>query len=132
MAALKKDQSRLADSSNNPLIGKRQSNVADVTAPTTSTLGAGAATAVAITYATDDPGITTDGTINIADGDAALNVLEVMTAIEELMSPINELVTGYNELRTDHGTLLTDLANIRTTLNAALDVLEEHGLMTAT
>ncbi len=131
MGALRKDQSQLADATGDPFIGQKQGNVADVTASTTATLSAAAATAVTIAYGTDDPGITTDGEINIADGDSGLVELEVEKAIEELMSPINELVTLANELRTDHATLLTDLANIRTTLNAALDVLEEHGLMTA-
>jgi hypothetical protein len=109
MAAITKANSQLADSSDNPLIGLRQSNVADAAAAT--------AGALAIAYATDDPGVTVDGTINIADGDAALVVLEVLTAIEELVA--------------EHNLLLADVALMRTALNSALDVLEEHGLMTA-
>lgn len=109
MAALIKANSQLADASDNPLIGNRQANVADPAALTSANL--------AIAYGTDDPGVTVDGTINIADGDAALVVLEVLTAIEELVAEQNNLVT--------------DITAIRTAVVSILDVLEEHGLMTA-
>jgi len=109
MTAIVAKNSQLADKNDNPLVGLRQSNVADAAAATAAVL--------AIAYATDDPGVTVDGTINIADGDGTLVVAEVLTAIEELVA--------------EHNLVVADLALVRTALNAALDVLEEHGLMTA-
>ncbi len=132
MATLKKNNSQFADASGDPLIGERQSNVADVAATTTAALSAATPVAMTIAYATDDPGITVDGEINIADGDAALNGPEIIIAIEELMAKINILTTLGIELKADHATMLTDIAAVRTTVASALDVLEEHGLMTAT
>ena len=132
MATLKKNNSQFADASGDPLIGERQANVADVTATTTAALSAATPAVMTIAYATDDPGITVDGEINIADGDAALNAAEIIIAIEELMAKINILTTLGIELKVDHATMLTDIANVRTTVASALDVLEEHGLMTAT
>lgn len=153
MTALLVKNSQLADSADKPLIGLRQSNIADA-AITTATLSAASAatltasklTNLAIAYATDDPSITTDGTINIADGDAALDRAEVHIAIEELMDAINTLGTLTSELHddaatnrtllveliADHATFITDVTDNNTKVNAILDVLEEHGLMTAT
>lgn len=154
MATIDVKVSQLSDQSNNPLIGDRQSNVADpastltatLTAPAPAALSAAAAAAVTIAYGTDDPSTTTDGEINIADGDAtALVTTEVHIAIEELVAAIAVIVTLVNELRTDHATsktlqdelivdhatFITDITQNRTGLEAVLDVLEEHGLMAA-
>jgi hypothetical protein len=108
MAALKKDQSRLADSDNFPLIGEAQTLVADPAAITGATL--------TITYGTDDPSITTNNAIAIADGDGASDA-EVIIAIEEIVAAL---------VKTN-----ADVLSVRTKLVAALDVLEEHGLMKA-
>lgn len=109
MANPKKEQCLLADASGDPLLGDRQSNVADPAAATAAT--------IVITYATDDPSVTVNNAIAIADGDATLVTAEVMIAIEELVA---ELVATN-----------VDVAALRTTLISALNVLEEHGLMTA-
>ena len=73
-----KAKSKLADTSGLPQIGDRGAAVADI----------------AIAYATDDPGITVDGTINIADGDATLVTAEMMIAIEELMAKVNAILAA--------------------------------------
>ena len=86
MANPKKWDSQLADSSGKAMIGSQQSNVADFT----------------VAYTTDDPGITPNGTLTIADGDAA-----TVTRAE------------YNELAEE----------VAAKINAILDVLEAHGLM---
>lgn len=85
MANPSKSVSQLADGTNNPLIGAQQTFLADLV----------------ITYTTDDPGVTPDNAIAIADGDGTLVTAEVMIAIEELVAKVN----------------------------AILDVLEAHGLM---
>lgn len=109
MAAIKKSDSQLADKTNNPLVGVQQANVADPAAIT--------GTSIVITYTTDDPGVTPNNAIAIADGDATLVTAEVMIAIEELVAALIETNA--------------DVLAVRTQLIAALDVLEEHGLMAA-
>lgn len=84
MANPNKHDTQLADSSQNGMIGAQQSNVADLT----------------IVYTTDDPGITPDSSITIADGDL-FPAAEGIAALEEVVAKIN----------------------------AILDVLEAHGLM---
>jgi len=69
---------KLADETDKPQIGTRGAAIADI----------------AIAYATDDPGITVDGTINIADGDATLVTAEMMIAIEELMAKQNAVLAA--------------------------------------
>lgn len=86
MANPKKYKSLLADENDNPMITSQQTKVADFT----------------VAYTTDDPGITPDGTLTIADGDAA-----TVTRAE------------YNELAEETAAKI----------NAILDVLEAHGLM---
>ena len=86
MANPKKQDSQLADSNNKAMIGSQQTFVADFT----------------VAYTTDDPGITPDGTLTIADGDAT-----TVTRAE------------YNELAEE----------VAAKINAILDVLEAHGLM---
>ncbi len=110
MANPKKGDSQLADATGDALIGQRQSNVADPAAIT--------AASIVITYTTDDPSVTPNNAIVIADGDGTLVTAEVMIAIEELVAQL---------IKTN-----ADVAAVRTKLIAALDVLEEHGLMTAT
>ena len=86
MANPKPQDSQLADSANKPMIGSQQTFVADFT----------------VAYTTDDPGITPNGTLTIADGDAS-----TVTRAE------------YNELAEE----------VAAKINAILDVLEAHGLM---
>lgn len=56
-----------------------------------------------IAYTTDDPGVTPNSAITFADGDGTLVTAEVVEAVEEIVAKVN----------------------------AILDVLEAHGLMTA-
>ena len=86
MANPKKGDSQMSDSSGNPLIGPAQAKVADLT----------------LVYTTDDPGITPDSSLTIADGDAT-----TVTRAE------------YNNLAEE----------VFAKVNAILDVLEAHGLM---
>lgn len=109
MANPNKHDTQLADSSNNGMIGSQQSLVSDPAGLTSATGG------ITITYTTDDPGITPDGSLTIADGDGTLVTAEVIEAIEELNDQISKLNA--------------DLAAVRTGLISALDVLEAHGLM---
>ena len=86
MANPKKGDALFSDASGDPLLADAQTFVADFT----------------VAYTTDDPGITPDGTLTIADGDAA-----TVTRAE------------YNELAEE----------VAAKINAILDVLEAHGLM---
>ena len=131
MANPNKHESQLSDASNNPMLGNQRSNVADPASTLTSTLSAGAAVATAITFTTDAPSAA-NGAVTIADGDASLNVAEVMEVFIEFESSIAGLVTLANELRTDHATFITDITDNRTAINAILDVLEEMGFMVET
>lgn len=85
MANPSKGNSQMADSVGNPLIGDRQANLADLV----------------ITYTTDDPGVTPDSAIAIADGDL-FPAAEGLIALEEVVAKVN----------------------------AILDILEAHGFMT--
>ncbi len=109
MANPQKGEAQLADATGDPIIGQRQANVADPAGITAVT--------IVLSYTTDDPSVTVDNTIVIADGDGTLVTAEVMIALEEIVA---ELVATN-----------VDLADVRTQLIAALDVLEAHGLMTA-
>jgi len=152
MAALIKSKSKLADSKNKPQIGDEQSNIADaaittatLSAPNIATLSAPTPTALTLTYTTDDPGTTADGAITFADGDAAMSAAEEYELADELETVINALITLITELKADHAiqvtlnteliadhaTFVTDVTDNNTKINAILDVLEEHGLMTA-
>ena len=85
MANPKPQDAQLADTSQNPMIGEAQTLIADL----------------AITYTTDDPGLTAANTLTIADGDATVAVAEFLQAVTDIHAKIN----------------------------AILDVLEAHGLM---
>ena len=86
MANPVKQNAQLADSNDKPMIASQQTLIADLS----------------IVYTTDDPGITPNSTLTIADGDAA-----TVTRAE------------YNELAEE----------VAAKINAILDVLEAHGLM---
>jgi len=152
MAALIKSKSKLADSSQNPQIGDRQANIADPASTLTATLTAGniatitatTPTRVTLTYTTDDPGISPDGAQTIADGDAPTGLetcqtfdeiegtlADIVTMLTELAADHATQVTLNAELIADHATFITDITQNRAAVNSALDVLEEHGLMTA-
>ena len=83
MANPSKSVSQLADPTDKPLIGSQQSKLADLV----------------ITYTTDDPSVTPNSAIAIADGDL-FPAAEGLIALEEIVAKIN----------------------------AIIDVLEEHGL----
>lgn len=96
--------SQLADGSDNALIGSQQAKVTDAAVAT--------AVPLVITYTANTP--TPAATQTIADGTVpTVAELGQYTANQELV------ITA----------LTADVALIRTALNAALDVLEEHGLM---
>lgn len=63
--------------------------------------------------------LTTVGS-NTGTGGAGLTLIGDTTAVDQASNLMNDLVA-----------LREDLAAIKTTVDAALDVLEEHGLMTA-
>lgn len=130
MANPRSDQSLMADKSGDGLLGDRQANVADA-AVTLATLTATAPLGLVVTWTADDPGGTPDGTITIADGDAALVVLEMMTFLEESEANFEAMKALATELIADHAVTITDLTTMSTKINAILDVLEEHGFMTA-
>lgn len=75
MANPKKGDSQMADASGNALIGSQQSNLADLV----------------ITYTTDDPGITANSAIAIADGDL-FPAAEGLIALEECVAKINAVL----------------------------------------
>ncbi len=54
------------------------------------------------------------------------------TVVDELVADHATSKTLQDELILDHAIILTDLTDLQDQLNACLDVLEEHGLMTAT
>ena len=49
---------------------------------------------LAITYTTDDPGVTPNSAIVIADGDGTLVTAEVMIAVEELVAKTNAVLAA--------------------------------------
>lgn len=130
MATLNKADSQMADKSGDPLLGDRQTNVADA-AVTLATLTAVKPNGLDVTYTADDPTNTPDGLITIADGDAALVTAEMMVFLDEAEANFNLMETLAVELIADHAVTLTDLTTMATKINAILDILEEHGLMTA-
>jgi hypothetical protein len=104
MANPNKQDSQLADKSDNALIGSQQSLVADAASAT--------AVPLVITFTANTP--TPSATQTIADGTVpTVAELGQYAANQELV------ITA----------LTADVALIRTALNAALDVLEAHGLM---
>ena len=173
MATLIKGNSLMADKNGDPLFGDRQANVSDAavtlatlsaTAPATlsaaspATLSAGTTALMTVTWGTNDPGGTPDGTITITDGNV-LERAEIHEFVEEyegnmitLKALADELITDHatfkaladelildhatsktlqDELILDHAITITDLTTMKTKINAILDVLEEHGLMAA-
>jgi len=108
MANPSKGNALLADATGDPLLGDRQSNIADPAAIT--------AASIVITYTTDDPSITPDNGITIADGDL-YPANEGLIALEEVVAQL---------IKTN-----ADVLAVRTAVVSILDVLEAHGLMTA-
>ena len=47
---------------------------------------------ITLVYTTDDPGITPNGTITIADGDAAMTRADFQEGLEECVSKINAIL----------------------------------------
>lgn len=76
MANPKKEDSQLADSANNPMIGSAQTLIADWT----------------ITYTTDDPGLTAADATVIADGDGTLVTAEVLQGFTDIQGKINAIL----------------------------------------
>ena len=84
MANPSKQDSQLADKTGKPMVGNQQSLVGDI----------------AVTYSSNDPSITPDGAITVADGGTP-TVAELLEFCEELKAKVHALA----------------------------DVLEAHGLM---
>jgi hypothetical protein len=82
------------------LVGRGGAAIAALAAPAAQTSGA-----IAITWTTDDPGITPDGTLTVADGDAVT---------------IAENYIGFEELNDQNSKLVADITAIRTALAAAI------------
>lgn len=76
MANPKPQDSQLADSANNPMIGSAQTLIADH----------------ALAYTTDDPGLTAANTTTIADGDGTLVTAEVLQGFTDLSAKINAIL----------------------------------------
>ena len=133
--------------------------VATLSASAVATLTAGTTALCTVTWTTNDPAGTPDGIITIADGTGTLVTAEMMEFLEEyegncitlktladeliadhatmvtlqdeLVADHATMVTLQDELVADHAITITDLTTMSTKINAILDVLEEHGLMTA-
>lgn len=97
-------KSMMADETDNPLITNQQTLVADAAAVT--------ATPVVVTFTANTP--TAADTQTIADG-------TVPTVAE-----LGQWVANSEDFMVE---VAADLAELRTQLNAALDVIEAHGLM---
>lgn len=76
MANPNKQDSQLADSSNNPMIGAQQSNLTDLS----------------IVYTTDDPGLTAASALTIADGDGTLVTAEVLQGFTDIHAKVNAIL----------------------------------------
>lgn len=105
MANPAKQNSLLADKDGKALLGSRQTLVADTAAISTGTL--------TVTY-TSGSAPTANDALTVADSTTP-TVVELLEYCAELHNLITELKT--------------DVTNVRTTLLAALDVIEAHGLM---
>lgn len=62
--------------------------------------------AITLAYTTDDPGITADGAITIADGDA-VTAAEQIESMDEIITQVNALVADATAVRTALNTLVT-------------------------
>jgi hypothetical protein len=82
------------------LVARGGAAIALLAAPAAQTSGL-----VAVTYTTDDPAVTADGTLVVADGDAVT---------------IAENYEGFEELNDQNGKLVADMTAIRTALAAAI------------
>lgn len=101
------ENSLLADKYNRGMVTSRQANVADTAAIGTGTL--------TVTYSSGSAPVPNDA-LTVANSTTP-TVVELLEYCAELHNLITELKT--------------DVTNVRTTLLAALDVLEAHGFMTA-
>lgn len=54
-----------------------------------------------LVYTTDDPAITPDGTLTIADGDAAASRSEFNNAVEELFAKVNAILAYLRNVSDD-------------------------------
>lgn len=56
---------------------------------------------LALVYTTDDPAITPDGSLTIADGDGTLVTAEVMNAVEEIFAKVNAILAYLRNVSDD-------------------------------
>ena len=75
MANPKPQDSQLADSAQNPLIGSAQAKLADLS----------------ITYTTDDPGLTAGDALTVADGDTP-TVAELLQGVHDIHAKVNGIL----------------------------------------
>ena len=113
MATLNKADSQMADKSGDPLIGDRRANVADPGAITSVTNG------ITDTYTAPTPAQST-----AVVSDAATDLDTAAAALELLGGEVDALAT-------DAALLEDEVTAMRLIVVSMLDVLEEHGLMTA-
>ena len=159
MATLRPEDSALADATGDPLIGQRQANVADSAAITGTAIAAAveAATATSIAATVDAATSTTQPNVDedgIAAGgfitraarrnlvtmteallvDVAANrtwATEMDLDYEALLVDVASIRTWMTEIDLDYTAVLADITAVRTQQTLLLNVLEEHGLMTA-
>ena len=112
MANPLKGNSLMADKSGDPLFGDRQANVADPAALTNVSVSITAFTVPLVAQA-----------VTVVS-EAATDLDTVAAALKTLHGEVTTLAAAT-------GTLEDEAAVVRTALLNALDVLEEHGLMTA-
>jgi len=75
MANPKPQDSQLADSAQNPMIGSAQTLIADLS----------------ITYTTDDPGLTAGAALTVADGDTP-TVAELLQGVHNINAKVNAIL----------------------------------------
>ncbi len=84
------------------LLDRGLASIRQLAAPTAVTGGA-----IAITYTTDDPGYTPDGTLTIADG-TSITILDNYSGFEECIAQIALLVADTAAIRTALATAIAD------------------------
>jgi len=134
MATLDKGTSQMADKSGDPLIGQRQANVADAGAITNLSVSITSVTdGVTDSYTAPTPAqgttVTSNAATDLDDAAAALELLGGETNALAISAALLE--DEVTTLAAASATLENEVTALRVTSVAILDVLEEHGLMTA-
>lgn len=91
------------------LLGGLDGNIADIAAVT--------GVALTITYTTDDPSITADGSVTIVDGDIPTDA-EELEMMEEMVAEVNASIVDYALLRTKINSVVNNNIYDQTALGA--------------